>query len=169
MGDVRLEPVAEAEKDRLKELLNLYLYGLSDLVDADPDEQGRFEYSFLDLYWIEPDRHAFFIMVDGVVGGFVMVNAHTFTGGDRSIAEFFVLKRHRRKGVGAAAAVATFDRLPGEWEVWTDANNARGQAFWRATVRAYTDGAYEERTGVHEGLGPVFRFTSPPVTAQTGS
>jgi predicted acetyltransferase len=156
--------VTPADKGVLRELLNLYLYDLSDLVDADPNDHGRFEYPYLDHYWTEPGRAAFFIRADGAPAGFVMVNARTFTGAEHGIAEFFVLSRHRRRGVGRAAAGAAFDAFVGSWEVFTDANNPRAKAFWRSVVAGHTSGVYEELSDVREGLGPVFRFSSglPP-------
>lgn len=133
---IELAPVAYDQKPVLRELLNLYLYELSDLVGADPNEHGRFEYRWLDHYWTEPNRNAFFIRRDGITAGFAMVNAHTASGAAHGIAEFFVLRRHRRSGVGRAAAVSAFARFPGSWEVVTDLENVRAAAFWRETIMA---------------------------------
>src|SRR5262249_51081127 len=129
--NVELVPVAYEQKSVLRELLSLYLYDLSDLVAADPDEHGRFEYRYLDHYWTEPHRHAHFIRHDGALAGFILVNAHTASGAAHGIAELFVMQRHRRAGVGRAAAKATFARLAGSWEVVTDRENVRAAAFWR--------------------------------------
>src|SRR5262249_50393333 len=129
---LELVAVAHDQRPVLGELLNLYLYELSDLVGADPDEHGRFPYPDLDL----PHRHAFCIRHDGVTAGFVMVTAHTASGAAHGIAELCVLRRHRRAGVGRAAAWAAFERFRGSWEVVTDVENVRAAAFWRATITA---------------------------------
>lgn len=143
----------------LRELLNLYLYDLSDLAGtADLGEHGRYEYRWLDHYWTEHDRHAFLVRVGGALAGFSLVNARTHTGAQWGIAELFVVRRHRRRGVGTAAAHATFARLPGTWEVWTDRDNLRAHAFWRSAVAAFTAGAFEEIPEGHGG-GPTFLFT----------
>ena len=157
---VELASIAYEQKPLLRELLNLYLYELSDLVAADPDEHGRFEYGWLDHYWTEPDRHAFAIRRDGVTAGFVMVNAHTASGAAFGIAEFFVLRRHRRSGVGRAAAAAAFARFPGSWEVVTDRENVRAAAFWRETITTYAPAKLVEHAGgIADWTGPAWTFT----------
>jgi predicted acetyltransferase len=156
--NVELQPVAAADKAVLRELLNLYLYDLSALAGTGPDAHGRFEYPYLDHYFTEPDRHAFFILADGARAGFVLVNARTETGAERCIAEFFVLRRLRRARVGSAAAARVFERLRGSWEVCTDANNAAAAPFWRAVVESFTGGAFEQRPGTGGWTGPMFVF-----------
>ena len=156
---VELESIAHDRKPLLRELLNLYLYELSDLVDADPDEHGRFEYGWLDPYWVEPDRHALLIRRDGRTAGFVMINAQTATGAAHAIAEFFVLRRHRRHGVGRTAALAAFARFPGTWEVTTDVENRHAGAFWRETIAAGTfQKLVEHPDGVADWTGPSWTF-----------
>ena len=155
---VMLEPVGARNEPVLRELLNLYLYDLSHLAAADPDRNGRFEYPFLDGYWTEPERHAFFAVAAGVLAGFVLINAHSETDAEHSIAECFVLKRHRRSGVGRAAAWAAFDRFRGSWEVCTDAENQAAIAFWRDTIASYTRGSFQERAGIGGWTGPMFLF-----------
>jgi predicted acetyltransferase len=159
---IDLVPVAFAETGVLRELLNLYLYDLSDLVAADPDALGRFEYQYLDAYWTEPDRHAFLVRRDASLAGFVLVNAHTASGAAHGIAEFFVLQRHRRSGVGRAAAMAAFARFPGSWEVVTDRENVRAAAFWRDTIT--TCGfpeLVEHPHGIGDWRGPSWTFEVP--------
>ena len=155
-----LVPIARAHEPVLRELLNLYLYELSDLVGADPDEHGRFEYDWLDHYWTEPDRHAFFIRRDATTAGFVLINAHTASGAAHGIAEFFVLRRHRRSGIGRTAAIAAFTRFPGTWELVTDVENVRAAAFWRATITAFAPAQLVEHPrGIADWTGPSWTFT----------
>lgn len=159
---IEFVPVAHAEKGVLRELLNLYLYDLSDLVGADPNEHGRFEYQYLDHYWTEPDRHAFLLRRDAAIAGFVMVNAHTASGAAHGIAEFFVLHRHRRAGVGRAAATSAFVRFPGSWEVVTDRENARAAAFWRRTITSCAfPNLVEHPHGIGDWTGPSWTFDVP--------
>jgi predicted acetyltransferase len=160
---IELVPVAQSHKSVLGELLNLYLYELSDLVGANPNEHGRFEYGYLDLYWTEANRHAFFIRRDADMAGFVMVNAHTASSAARGIAEFFVLRRHRRAGVGRAAATLAFERFPGSWEVVTDRENVRAAAFWRQAItgRGYPK-LVEHPGGIGEWTGPAWTFEVAP-------
>jgi pimeloyl-ACP methyl ester carboxylesterase len=59
--------------------------------------------------------------------------------------EFFILRRHRRRGVGTEVARRVFDRYPGKWEVTQLTRNVDAQAFWRRVIGEYTGGRYDER------------------------
>lgn len=62
------------------------------------------------------------------------------------MAEFFVDRGHRRRGVGSRAVRLILDRFAGRWEVSEHARNPGAVSFWRKTVAAYTHGDYRERT-----------------------
>ncbi len=62
------------------------------------------------------------------------------------IAEFFVMKKYRQKGVGRAAAMKIFDMFHGGWEVSQWVNNLSAQNFWRKVISAYTNGKYDTFT-----------------------
>lgn len=129
--DIRIEPAAVAQKDTVRRLLEFNMYEFSRFFDdADVDEQGRFGYRYLDLYWAEPERHPFLIRVDGRIAGMTLVR----TGDPHSIAEFLVLPRYRRHGVGLVAARQVFARFPGEWMVHQIPGNDAAVAFWRRAV-----------------------------------
>jgi predicted acetyltransferase len=46
------------------------------------------------------------------------------------VAEFFVVRGARRRGVGTRAAHAVFGRFPGAWEVRVRKENVAAMAFW---------------------------------------
>lgn len=100
MHTVEVEPATLAEKPALARLLELYAYDFSELNDADVDDDGAYGYRHLDAYFAEPERHPFLVRVDGRLAGFAFVRAGT----PHDMAEFFVLRKYRRGGVGVAAA-----------------------------------------------------------------
>ena len=129
------------EKAVLGRLLQLYLHDFSEFDGADVGAEGLFEYRYFDAYWEEEDRAPFLILADGVPAGFVLVNTHTYSfpdGEARSIAEFFVMRKYRRMGIGRAAAAAVFDAFPGKWEVFQTDTNVVAQRFWRSVIADYT-------------------------------
>jgi predicted acetyltransferase len=138
-------PVPLEEKPVLRNLMHLYLYDLSEFDHTDVGPHGLFEYKFLDHYWTEADRHAFFIKVDHHLAGFVLVNRysivleHAYT-----VAELFVMRKYRRHGLGSQVAKEIFDRFPGEWEVRELFGNIPAHRFWRKVIGDYTGGQYEE-------------------------
>jgi GNAT superfamily N-acetyltransferase len=80
---------------------------------------------------------------------------------DLDVAEFFVLRRYRRRGVGRHAAHALWDRLTGSWVVRVADRNDRGRAFWERVVSAYTGGRFCVKRAPgrgHEWI--VYRFAT---------
>ena len=102
---------------------------------------------------------------DGKLAGFVLVHDRSRlsgTNGIRDMAEFFILRKYRRRGVGEMAARAIFDRLPGSWEIRERPSNVDAVAFWRRVIERYTYGAFREETW-NDGTwqGPVQFFHAP--------
>ena len=127
---VQVEPVSFADKQVLRHLVEFYVYDYSDYMGWDVDEHGVFGYRYLDHYWTEPDRHPFFIRVDGRLAGFALVRA----GAPHDMAEFFVMRKYRRGGVGTDAARMVFERFPGTWEVRQMKENVAATIFWRSAI-----------------------------------
>ncbi len=160
---VEIQPAALSDKLVLRNLLELCQHDYSEYDGQDPDENGLFGYRWLDHYWTEPERHPFLVRAEGRLAGFVLVRQIESgpEGPVYSIAEFFVLRKYRRKGVGRQAAWSIFDRFPGTWNVCQEAANLPAQAFWRRIIHQYTDGAYSDQDlQTDEWQGPCQRFIS---------
>jgi predicted acetyltransferase len=152
--NVELIPVKEEEKSVLRQLLELYAHDFSEYDDADVNEHGFYGYTYFDYYWTEPDRHPFFIRVNGKLAGFVLVSTYCYVckkAGTKSISEFFVMRKYRKKGVGNLAARKAFDMFPGKWEVLQHGNNQPSYRFWEQVISEYTDGNFEKKPAVTEG------------------
>ena len=63
---------------------------------------------------------------------------------DFRMAEFFVLRRYRRLGVGRDACQLIFNRFSGRWEVGEFLRNEPAVAFWRRVISQYTRGQFRE-------------------------
>ncbi len=166
---VTLEVAAPNSAPLLANLLDLYLHDLSEIFPIDVDPDGRFRYDRLPLYWSEPEkRFAFLICSGSEPAGFALAtrgSPATDDPEDLDIAEFFVLRRHRRTGVGRQAAFLLWNRLRGNWVVRVSDGNRAGLPFWRATVQQYTGGEFAESTRAGSPHGwQVFTFAS----AKTG-
>ncbi|HLI53898.1 MAG TPA: GNAT family N-acetyltransferase [Acidimicrobiales bacterium] len=121
-------------------MVQLYRYDFSDVRGYELSEHGTFVYRFLDHYWSERGRHAFFIRVDGRLGGFALARE---VDGEHEVAEFFVARRHRRAGVGRQAARLLFGRLPGHWSLFHDDANEPAARFWGQVVPEASGGRFE--------------------------
>src|SRR5207237_4636633 len=105
------------EKPLLRQMMELYQYDFSVLENSDLNEHGFWDYPYLDHYWVEPDRFPFIVRVSGKLAGFVLVNKYTcLPGNEWSIAEFVILRRYRRPGVGGQVAGQILDQFRGKLE-----------------------------------------------------
>lgn len=136
--DIDLVVVREEHKQVLANLLQFYRYDFSAARGYELTPHGTFVYRFLDSYFTEDGREACFIFVGGQLAGFTMTRQ--LEDGAREVAEFFVVRLHRRHGVGREAARQLFNRHPGEWVLAFDHSNAEAARFWPALVAAVADG-----------------------------
>lgn len=146
----------------LRNLLELYSYDFSEVTGTDVDDHGLFGYRYLDHYWTEPGRTPLLIRVDARLAGFVLVRGREQEDGaaESSIAEFFVMRKYRRQGVGRTVARAAFDMFPGRWKVAQINENTAGRAFWRAVIAEYTGGVFSEEVS-QDGVATIQHFTTP--------
>lgn len=166
--DIALDVAALADATLLSNLLELYIHDLSAAfpsIELGPD--GRFGYGKLALYWSEPERRfPFLIRLAGRVVGFALATRGSPATDDPDVldvAEFFVIRRYRRSGVGRRAAVLLWNRLPGEWTVRVSEGNPGALPFWAGVIADFTSGAATEskRPG-NPHAWRVFSFVSLP-------
>ena len=102
------------------------------------------------------------LRVNSSIVGFALLNRHDHTDRplDRNMAEFFVLRKHRRSGAGTAAAQAIFTPLSGHV-----GGRDRAQEYRRPVVLAQGDRRASAGAGIEEidlatpaWNGPVLRF-----------
>ena len=100
--------------------------------------------------WFRDDRsHPVVLLEAGRAAGFALVSRPLLGPVPRGapefrMADFFVRRSFRRRGVGRAAANLIFSRFAGRWEIVEASANVAAVAFWRCTVMGYTRGHYDE-------------------------
>lgn len=146
--DIQIERATIEKKVVLRHLLELYKYDFSEFDPEDVDEHGLYGYKYFDHYWTEPGHFPFLIKVNGNYAGFALVRKLIQEGKNAesyfSMAEFFIMKKYRKGGVGRHAAFYLFDSFPGKWEVAEIKENNPAQKFWRKIISEYTNNHYEE-------------------------
>ena len=155
MTDVEMELVSFEQKSVLHNLMELCQHDYSEFGGEEVNEHGLFGYRYLDHYWTKAGRYAYFVRVDGKLAGFVLVR--TLEEGDSmaySRAEFFILRKYRRQGVGGQAARRVFDLSAGVWRVHQEAQNFPAQAprwgRWRAGPWTRRPCGWDEDAGKNE-------------------
>jgi predicted acetyltransferase len=138
---VQLIRAVPGEEAALQNLIQLYTHDFSELwagtARGDLNSVGRFQDYPLANYWRQSHWMAFFICRSGVLAGFCLVNdqIHSGLSADRSIGEFFILRKHRGQGVGGHAAHQIFAACPGSWEIAVARKNVKAREFWRVTIQ----------------------------------
>jgi predicted acetyltransferase len=136
-------------------LLNTGIFpALGEIGHREPDQLQR--------WFVDRNATLLTILDDKQPAGFAMVARETQASraADFRMAEFFVARGYRRRGVGRNAVRLIFDRFAGRWEILEYSRNPAAVSFWRNVVAAYTRGNYRERSGSGE-VRQFFNSTQP--------
>ena len=159
MTKVHVQPAPREAIEAVANLMQLYSHDLSEFQQAPLDDKGLFGLGpDFDIYWEEPGRYPFLILVDTELAGFAFIRA--LTEQTYSVAEFFIARRFRRSGVGAVAAKYLFDKFRGNWQVAELEKNLPAQQFWRTVIGDYTGGEFTEQWSAKDTIGPMQVFTN---------
>jgi hypothetical protein len=118
---IEVIPATAAERPVVRNLMELYLYDFSEFDGAEIGPFGLYGYPYLDNYWTEPTRFPFLVRVDGQLAGFVLVARYNYFTGllpnasaecPWVIAEFFILRKYRRQGIGEGSPAAPSPASP---------------------------------------------------------
>jgi predicted acetyltransferase len=136
---VEILPAQVEDKPVLRHLLQLCLHDYSEFNGKEVSDHGLFDYPYLDYYWTELGRYPFLVRVEGKLAGFVLVRRLEVEGYEPlwQMAEFFILRKYRRQGIGRSVAHRIFDRFEGRWEVTQEEGNLSAQAFWQQIAAEY--------------------------------
>jgi predicted acetyltransferase len=167
MSNIRISVASQEERGVLANLFQLYTHDFSEVWAGLPrgelEDDGRFApYPLLDSYWWEKGRVPLLVRKDGKLAGFALLNGVGQSGLPvaHNMAEFFVVRKHRRSGVGSAALNAIFDRYKGVWEVAVVRANTNAFAFWERAIARHPRLRDLELLDLRteKWNGPVFRF-----------
>ena len=125
----------------LSNLLELYCHDMSEWLDVEPDEQGRFSKHYDTLACWENGGSVFIAKHGDVPIGFAIVqSAQHFMGTCKwDLKEFFILRKHRRTGAGQRLAEFVWDTSPERWLVRVHSANRPAVPFWRRTIESYSE------------------------------
>jgi [ribosomal protein S5]-alanine N-acetyltransferase len=162
--------LVEAKREEapvMQAMATYYVYDMSEYVGDEPGwefpETGLYECISFQPYFEDADAHPYFIRVAGELAGFAIVDTRgSQTEVQFNMAQFFVHRKFKGRGVGADAARQCFARYPGFWEVNVIPQNRGAFAFWRRIIHQLAAGPVEEGRQVAPHLGgalkDMFRF-----------
>lgn len=152
---IKLKAVEKEEKKLLYNLLQKYLYEMTEFYDIEADAEGNYIYEYFEDYFGDTTRKALFILWDEKVVGFVLVNKHSAIGGDPdyAIAEFTILPKYRKCCIAKRAVQLLFEKYPGSWEVKYHVLNIPAMRLWRSVAAPFDPVLY---TGLEDEQVLVF-------------
>jgi predicted acetyltransferase len=171
-NQIEIIPARVEQKSVVANLLELYEHDFSAFLDLEIGPDGRFGYRNLDLYWTQPDRHPFLVYVHHRLAGFALI-AEILCGVPAKrvwdVAEFFILRGYRRRGIGTEIGHRLWRRFPGLWEVRVMTSNEPACRFWQRAIASFA-GEEIRATPFQQGGRDWrrFAFESTPATHDAG-
>ncbi len=135
--------IVKATQDQtpiLANLLELYAYDFTEYFKFDIGDNGFYGYEDLPLFWSDPHRHPYLIYVKNKIAGLVMVQEGSPISDDREtwdIAEFFIMKKYKKQGIGTAVAHQIWNSFNGRWQVRVLVENTIATAFWSQAITKF--------------------------------
>lgn len=145
----------------MENLLELYIHDFSELVPIDVGDDGRYGYKSLSLYWWDSSHLPFLARLDGKLVGFVLIVRSTEPSGDCEawdMAEFFVLRRYRHRGIGAEMARKAWLLCRGRWQIRVMEKNVAARRFWESSIAGFTGAPVDSSEFFADGA-TWYRFT----------
>jgi len=127
------------QKQVLDNLLELYTHDFCEFIDREIGPDGRFGCWDLDVCWKDTNWLPFLIYADNRLAGFVVIKSCNAAPGTRAwdVAEFFILRGYRRRGIATEAAHQIWRGFPGQWEVRVMASNEPAYRFWHRAIKSF--------------------------------
>ncbi len=162
---ITVVPATRELQPIIANLLELYAHDFSEFHDVELGEDGRFGYPDLPLYWSEPDRYPFLVRINDKLAGAILVRKGSRISGNKNVwdmAEFFIVRRYRRRGIGTRLAHEMWRRVPGTWEIRVMQINQSAYQFWAHAIRAFAGDAFQSSSFEKDGAKwHLFTFDSP--------
>lgn len=137
--------VDRSSDEVLANLFEHYLHDMAEWFHFDTGTNGAYAYPTGQVW--DKGCNVFMAFCDRTPVGFALVDdAGSRVPGTsaRDLKEFFVVRRHRRSGVGEAFAEHVWDQFPGPWLVRVYRGNLPALPFWRTVIDRYTGGRFHE-------------------------
>lgn len=146
-------------------LLNLYFYDFAEILGYDISAEGKYNASPYE--WGNPGEVIYLLRVNELPAGFAIIGPGSEIDARKDVwdvHEFFVIRRHRRHGMGSRLAKEVWARHPGTWDVRVVKPNTGALAFWQNIIGEVAGEPVAPETFTfpetdHEIF--FFRFTTP--------
>ena len=163
LNKIKLSPATIDDYPIIQNMAAYYAYDISEFMGWAQQKDGThsIRIDFI-KYWQTDNTFPFIIRHKDELVGFVIVDKNVSdSSNDFNIAQFFILRKFLRKGIGKHVAYQCFDQFIGKWEVFVMPGNEGAYRFWRKIISNYTDHQFKEFTRtVNKNIRNVFEFNS---------
>ncbi|KTD72462.1 GNAT family N-acetyltransferase [Legionella tucsonensis] len=168
-NNIRLIPATLEDYPTIQNLGRFYVYDMSEYLGNQAGweipEDGLYECIDFKKYWQNENSFPFVVRYENELVGFVIVDKKgSEPGVDFNMAQFFVVRKFKNKGIGQYIAEQCFKKFPGIWEVMVMPGNEGAYRFWRATMKHYSGNNFTEYTReivhLNNSKKNIFRFNS---------
>lgn len=139
--NIDLREATEQQKPILANLLELYAYEFSEYWKFDIGDNGFYGYDDLPLYWTDKNKFPYIVYINDKIAGFVLVQKGAPGVDDKDvwdIAEFFIMRKYRKQGIGAIIANTTWKLFKGKWQIRVLQENTESLRFWEYAIQQFT-------------------------------
>jgi predicted acetyltransferase len=160
------------ERPLIENLSQFYIYDFSEMETAGSNAMEFGDHGCysplpdIDLYWRTEGFRPLLIHVRQRLVGFILINTRSRRGGsvEHNMAEFFVARKHRRRGVATEAVRQILALYPGHWEIAVAERNAAARAFWPHAIAAAPNICQLVRLegDSEHWRGPIWNFRTVP-------
>ncbi len=147
---VKLVPVSAANYHTIQNMARFYVYDMSEYLGHQRGWEiplnGLYECIDFKKYWDNPEKQfPFFIYYKDEIAGFAIIDKEGRSPDvEYNMAQFFVIRKFKRKRIGEFAACECFNRFTGKWNVMCLPENTGAYNFWVSIISRYTKGKFEE-------------------------
>jgi len=161
-----LQEAQPSDLSRIENMMQFYNYELSEWYPIEFDTTGRYHVSSKTAYWANQRTQPFVIRVNAHLAGFAVVDDElVHPQSTYNLGYFFVARRYRHQGIGAAMLSALLRRCPGRWEVYHLAGNEAAGGFWPAALKKAGIASFATSNEViHNEASVLYRFEAASET-----
>ena len=166
---IKFIPATLADHPTIQNMARFYVYDMSEYLGDkegwETPEDGLYECIDFKKYWGDESSFPFIVRYENELIGFAIVDKKgSEPSVDFNMAQFFVARKFKHKGIGRYIAEQCFKKFAGSWEVMVIPGNEGAYRFWRSTIKNYTNNQFTEysREIVHFNhcKKNIFRFNS---------
>lgn len=168
---ITLKPLTHKEYPLVQNMARFYVYDMSECLGDEEGWEipanGLYECIDFKKYWDDENAFPFLIYYQNELAGFAIIDKKGSEPDiDFNMAEFFILRKFKGRGIGSYVAQLFFDRFQGLWEVMVMPRNEGAYRFWRGTIYHYAHGdvvEYTRNISHHANKAKnIFKFLSRP-------